>query len=130
MIRKLILPSIVLGGIISLILMEQVGNNNVYVQSGCGHYNPAYANVRRVDCTDSQYGYPLQFVRSETMVDISSMSPSNASSVLVGSSSISKFNAWNFIADLAIWSAASFVVLAAAAAAYQPGKKRHETKNT
>ena len=112
---------LIAGFILTLLLMGQM---RLLSYSTCASYAPVYSNIRRVDCIDYEYGYPLKFIRSESHVDVNTLDASKTAPILLAGSSVVRFRPLLFAADAVIWSAVSLAVLLIIAGQYRPrGKK-------
>lgn len=112
--------SIIAGLILTLLLMGQM---KFVFTNNCASYDSRFSNIRRVDCSDLRYGYPVKFIQSEGHVDVNTFDAAKNSPILLGQSSVVRFRPLNFILDAAIWSAVSLVVLVLIANRYQPRHK-------
>lgn len=112
--------AVIAGFIITLLLMSQMKRVDYRT---CAQYDPVYNNIKRVDCSSLEHGYPLKFIRSEPFVDVSTLGPSKTSPIFLGASSAVRFRLWNFAADVALWSVISLAILVAVADSYEHRKK-------
>lgn len=107
---KLVLPSLLLGIVITALFTSA---NTWIPQKSCweAYNNTLPSSVRRVDCSNKSYGYPLRFVTSSSVVSVNAYDTSKNSPALIGVSSRATIDMPNTAIDLALWSAASFAVL-------------------
>ena len=117
---KLLPYSVLLGVLVTLLFISQM---HWAQQSNCVNYDSSLVNIRRVDCSGLEYGYPMKFIVSESRIDLNSLTTNKNSPILLGESSIIRFRVFNFALDVVLWSALSFVLIAMASTQYQRSSK-------
>lgn len=120
---KLLLPSLLLGLVISLIFMAQMGwkqhgdcsDNTTGLQS---------THIRRTDCAGLQYGFPLRFLESKSQVNLGGFSEDGPSQVLIGVTSTTNLNELNLVLNTAFWATISLAVLLIIVPTTEPKQKK------